>query len=140
MFMRLLAVVGLVTGFCVSCGSQPATTAPVESAAAVTVETSAAPSTTGTTVDPASQIRVEIADGCPATVAGHPDGSGTGALWIANPDATDLDRTFVPGIPTGALICRYAALNTTTVAPDGRQFESGSAAPKSATARERLAN
>jgi hypothetical protein len=126
MFMRLLAVVGLVTGFCVSCGSQPAATAPVESAAAVTVETSAAPSTTGTTVDPASQIRVEIADGCPATVADHPDGSGsTGALWIANPDATDLDRTFVPGIPTGALICRYAALNTTTVAPDGRKFESG---------------
>jgi hypothetical protein len=125
MFMRLLAVVGLVTGFCVSCGSQPAATAPVESAAAVTVETSAAPSTTGTTVDPASQIRVEITAGCPATVAGHPDGSSTAAGWIVNPDSTDLERTFVPGLPTSALTCRYTALNTTTISTDGPDLDGG---------------
>jgi hypothetical protein len=131
--MRVMAVVGLVAGFSVGCGAQPAATtpiesgatAPVETAAAVTVETSSVLSTTVTSVNLASQIRVEIADGCPATVADHPDGSSTAASWITNPDVTDLDQTFVPGIPTGALICRYTALNAPPVALDGRQLESG---------------
>jgi hypothetical protein len=133
MFMRIVAVIGLVTGLCVGCGAQPAATspaesaetAPVESAAGVTVETSAVPATTVTTVDPQSQIRVEIADGCPATVADHPDGSSTAAGWITNPDTTDLDRTFVPGTPTSALICRYTAITTATVTTDARQLDDG---------------
>jgi hypothetical protein len=53
---------------------------------------------------------VDVAGGCPATVAGHPDNSSTAAGWIANPDLSGLDSAFVPGQPTTALICRYAAL------------------------------
>jgi hypothetical protein len=125
MFMRLWAVVGLVTGFCLGCGSAPAATAPVDTAAAVTLTKSTPPGILSTTINPESPIRVEIADGCPTTVAGHPDGSSTGAIWTVNTDSTGLEASFVPGTPTGALICRYAALTTTTVAPDGRQLDSG---------------
>jgi hypothetical protein len=59
-------------------------------------------------------IRVDIAEGCPATVVGHHDGFSTAAGWIANPDVSGLDTVFVPAEPTAALICRYAALTDPT--------------------------
>ena len=72
-----------------------------------------------------NQIRVEIADGCPASLAAHHEDSSTAANWIANPDPTRLETTFVPGVPTAALICRYAAMYVTTAAADGRQVDGG---------------
>lgn len=72
-----------------------------------------------------NQIRVEIADGCPASLAAHHEDSSTAANWIANPDPTRLDTTFVPGGPTAALICRYAAMYVTTAAAHGRQVDGG---------------
>ena len=81
-----------------------------------------APSTTTNTEN---QIRVEIADGCPASLAAHHEDSSTVANWIANPDPTRLATTFVPGIPTSALICRYAAMYVTTATADGRHLDGG---------------
>jgi hypothetical protein len=70
---------------------------------------------TTTTSNPAADtIRVELADGCPATIIGHHDGSSTAAGWIDNPDLSGLDAEFVPGKPTEALICRYTSVLDTT--------------------------
>jgi hypothetical protein len=71
-------------------------------------------------------IRVTISEGCPASVAGHQSTPGTGAEWITNPDTRGLRDQFVPGEPTQALICRYAALDAVTLLPDGRRLQSGS--------------
>jgi hypothetical protein len=73
---------------------------------------------------PADMIRVDIASGCPATVAGHPRSSSTGAEWIWNPDPTDLDHVFVPGTPTSAVVCRYSPL-ITPMDPSKPSIESG---------------
>ena len=124
MCMRIIAVAIVLAACCVACGSADDVSAPVESLPPASSNLTTLP-IASTTVDLATQIRVEIAGGCPTTVADHPDTSNTAAMWIANPDPAGLDGTFVAGVPTAALICRYAALNTTTVAADGRQLESG---------------
>jgi hypothetical protein len=89
--------------------------------------TSAATSTEAptTTAAPGSTIRVELADGCPHSIADLPDSNSTAPLWVANPDSAGLDTSFVPGIPTAAVICRYAALYIATISTDLRQMEGG---------------
>ncbi|MGZ4673383.1 MAG: hypothetical protein ACXV8K_12035 [Ilumatobacteraceae bacterium] len=101
--MRWLAIFGVLIVVGVGCSSGPTVTAPASSADAAI-----------TTASPKSTIRVELADGCPSTIAGHADDSSTAAIWVANPDSAGLDTTFVPGTPTAALICRYAAQYTAT--------------------------
>ena len=54
-------------------------------------------------------IRVDVAKGCPRSVAGGAEFSSTAAVFIANPDSAGLATAFVPGTPTAALICRYSA-------------------------------
>ena len=117
--MRVLALASLLV--VVACGSaadnatsnsasntvEGAQTSEAPTFAATT--TTEAASTTSTSI-PADVIRVDIAGGCPVTVAGHPDNSSTAAGWIANPDPSGLDTAFVPSEPTTALICRYAAI------------------------------
>ena len=111
------AVASLIALMIGSCGS-PEPDKAVGDIASSTPSTSEASSTS---VEPATTIiststsddtiRVDIADGCPATVAGHHDNSSsTAADWIENPDTSGLDTVFVPGEPTAALICRYKAL------------------------------
>ena len=69
-----------------------------------------APSTTSAApIDPPNGVRVEIQTGCPSTLDGQVDDSSTDATWTVNPDADGLADVFVPGPPTGALICRYLA-------------------------------
>ena len=123
--MRRLVVLGAVVACCAACGSTGST--------ADSIVTTDDPPAIGSTSLPApstmtnteNQIRVEIADGCPASLAAHHEDSSTAANWIANPDPTRLDTTFVPGGPTAALICRYAAMYVTTAAADGRQVDGG---------------
>jgi hypothetical protein len=74
---------------------------------------------------PKDAIRVTIADGCPPSVAGHADDSSTAVQWVANPDGTGLSDAFVPALPSEALVCRYAAVDTVTTLPDGRQLDGG---------------
>lgn len=84
-----------------------------------------APSTTLLS-SPAGAIRIEAADGCPATVDGFdPHDGSTGAPWIFNPDTTGLEDQFVPGTPTSALVCRFAALDAVTLLADGTTVGSG---------------
>lgn len=110
--MRLLTVVLLIAGIGTGCGSGNGTSA----------QTSVF---SGSSELPHDTIRVAIADGCPPSLAGHADDTSTGAIWITNPDTADLGETFVPGAPSEALICRYAARDAVTVLPDGRTFQSG---------------
>lgn len=132
---RVLALTLAAAG-CVACSRSGATaetpTTPQATATsgirAGAVASEATLTTTASTpADTASDaIRVETADGCPPTVHGHGDNGSTAATWITNPDSQGLSDTFVPDTPTGALICRYTALDTVTTAPDGRQLEGGS--------------
>lgn len=105
--------------------------------ATTTMTTPAAASTTSTsdTVDDSTTttaavqldpnpIRVTIADGCPASVANHPDYGSTSAQWISNPDSSGLDQQFVPGTPRSAIICRYVALDAMTTA-NGQTYNVG---------------
>jgi hypothetical protein len=122
--MRRLAMLGVLAACCVACGS------PVSTADSIVTRVPPALSSTSlpapnTTTNTENQIRVEIADGCPASLAAHHEDNGTAANWIANPDPTRLDTTFVPGTPTSALICRYAAMYVTTTAADGRKLDGG---------------
>lgn len=106
------------------------TTPSTSTAALVTVATSVdqvastAPTHTPTGADP-NPIRVTLADGCPSTVGGHPDFSSTAASWIANPDPAGLADSFVPGEPSAALICRYAALDAVTPLANGIALNAG---------------
>lgn len=54
-------------------------------------------------------IRAEVAGGCPRSIADVAEFNSTAALFVTNPTSADLQSTFVPGVPTAALICRYAA-------------------------------
>jgi hypothetical protein len=54
-------------------------------------------------------IRADIASGCPASIADVAEFNSTAALFVTNPTSADLHTTFVPGAPTAAMICRYAA-------------------------------
>ena len=75
---------------------------------------------------PAEAIRIEAAEGCPSTVDGFdPHDGSTAASWTFNPDTTGLEDLFVPGAPTSALVCRYAALDAVTTLADGATFASG---------------
>ena len=91
------AVVSLIALMAASCGSS----ADPASSEATSTSTEAV-STTSTSIA-VDTIRVDIAGGCPVTVAGHHDDSSTAATWIANPDLSGLDTVFVPGQPTAAL-------------------------------------
>ncbi len=123
--MRRLLMLGAVAVCCAACGSSGSTADSIVSTSdAPAISATSLPSPT-TTIDTENQIRVEIAEGCPASLAGHREDSSTGANWIANPDPTLLDTTFVPGVPTAALICRYSAMSVTTAAADGRQLDGG---------------
>jgi hypothetical protein len=70
-------------------------------------------------------IRVTLTEGCPSTIGGHPDFHSTAAGWIANPDGAGLVDSFVPGEPSAALICRYAALDADGNVPDGTTLNGG---------------
>ena len=114
----------------VSAGSAPSTTTnPPTSTALADAVTTSVEHVTSTTPTPTAAdpnvIRVTLAEGCPATVGGHPDFYSTGAAWIVNPDAAGLADSFVPGEPSAALICRYAALDAVTPLPDGTTLNGG---------------
>ena len=130
--MRLAIFVPMLAVFAAGCASDTSsaavsTTRSVKSTSSVSVSTQAAPTsasdTTPTTqvrrpLDP-NPIRATITNGCPPSVGGHPDYGSTAAEWIDNPDRTGLADSFVPGQPTEALICRYAALDAVN-GPRGR--------------------
>jgi hypothetical protein len=131
--MRSWAAAGVLTLCCAGCGTAGRTTSPAETApatAATSTEATTEPTATSaavvtTTSTPGPTIRVEIADGCPASVAGYPDNGNTAAMWIANPDATGLDATFVPDTPSAALICRYSAIDTANFSTNGPRPDEG---------------
>lgn len=123
--MRRFVVLGAVVAFCAACGSTGPTADSIVTTDDPPVISSTSLPSPSTTTNTENQIRVEIADGCPASLAAHHEDSSTAANWIANPDPTRLDTTFVPGVPTAALICRYAAMYVTTAAADGRQLDGG---------------
>ena len=109
----------------VSTTTAPTSTAPVDTvAASVDQVATTTPTPTPTGPDP-NPIRATLADGCPSTVGGHPDFSSTAASWIANPDAAGLADSFVPGKPSAALICRYAALDALTPLANGVTLNAG---------------
>ncbi|MCU1361134.1 MAG: hypothetical protein JWN99_2423 [Ilumatobacteraceae bacterium] len=117
--MRLLAVVGALSICIAACGvnddatSSAAPPTPAASTPAASTQapaTKEAATTTTTIAVPADKIRVEIAAGCPASVAGHGQSNSTGALWVWNPDTSGLSDTFVPGVPTSAIVCHYSPL------------------------------
>jgi len=136
--MRLVAFVPVMALLAAGCGSNT-TSAPIPTTTSVkpksTVRvstqaslTSASNVSTSTQVrqprDP-NLIRGTIATGCPTSVGGHPDYGSTGAEFIDNPERAGLADTFVPGQPTQALICRYAALDAVTTLADGTKRMSG---------------
>jgi hypothetical protein len=53
--------------------------------------------------------RVEIATGCPSSIADVAEFNSTATLFVTDPASADLQTTFVPGAPTAAMICRYTA-------------------------------
>ena len=125
--MRWSAVVGVLALAGVGCGSSAGSAATVGPTAAPTSASSSTEvdTTTTTTAAPGSTIRVELADGCPHSIADLHDSNNTAPLWVVNPDPAGLDTSFVPGTPTAAVICRYAALYIATVSTDVRQFVGG---------------
>jgi hypothetical protein len=138
MEMRLALFVPMLVVAAAGCSSDttsnPAsTTTSVKSTSSVSVSTQVAP-TSASDTNPATQarrqldptpIRATIANGCPPSVGGHPDYGSTAAEWIGNPEPTGLADSFVPGQPTRALICRYAALDAVTALEDGTKLKSG---------------
>jgi hypothetical protein len=129
--MRWSAVVGVLALAGASCGSSagsaatvPPTAAPTSASSSTEVDTTTTITPT-TTAAPGSTIRVELADGCPHSIADLTDTNNTAPQWVANPDSAGLDTSFVPGTPTAAVICRYAAHYIATVSTDVRQFVGG---------------
>ena len=121
--MRRFVVLAVVA-CCAACGSTGSTDSIATTDDAPVITSTSLPATS-TTTNTENQIRVEIVDGCPASLAAHHEDSSTAANWIANPDQTRLDTTFVPGVPTAALICRYAAMYVTTALANGRRLDGG---------------
>lgn len=142
MCLRVLRLSSLLVVIACGCGANKAA-APLSTTPAT--ETSS-PSTSTTTADTAATsfdqvettsptptpsgldqngIRVTLAEGCPSTVGGHPDFHSTAAGWIVNPDGAGLVDRFVPGEPSAALICRYAALDADGNVPDGTNLNGG---------------
>lgn len=140
--MRVLRLSSLLVVIACGCGANKAA-APLSTTRAT--QTSS-PSTSTTTADTAATsfdqvettsptptpsgldqngIRVTLAEGCPSTVGGHPDFHSTAAGWTANPDGAGLVDRFVPGEPSAALICRYAALDADGNVPDGTNLNGG---------------
>jgi hypothetical protein len=144
MHVRVVGLASVLVVLACGCTSDKAatptvsTTAPSSSTTTPSTSTSAAdgvtpsvepvasptPTPTPTGPDP-NVIRVTLAGSCPSTVGGHPDFSSTAAAWIVNPDSAGLADSFVPGEPSAALICRYAALDAVTPLPNGNTLNSG---------------
>jgi hypothetical protein len=138
--MRVVASTLLLAALACGCGSETVNSSPGSTtsdtatassdsvAPVATVPTSLDQVATTTPVptgaDP-NPIRVTLADGCPSTVGGHPDFSSSAASWITNPDAARLAASFVPGAPSAALICRYAALDAVTPLANGVTLNAG---------------
>jgi hypothetical protein len=126
--LRFLVALVVGSAFASGCGSSATKSGTTSS---VTGGTVTAVTDQSTVIEPTSAatardtIRVTIVEGCPASVAGHQTEPGTGTEWITNPDTRGLRDQFVPGKPSQALICRYAALDAVTVLPDGRRLQSG---------------
>ena len=142
MYMRVLRLTAVLLVIVFGCGENkavaPLSTKPATETTSTSTSTTTAdvvttsvdlvatttPTPTPTGPDP-NVIRVTLAEGCPSTVGGHPGFHSTAAGWIANPDGAGLVDSFVPGEPSAALICRYAALESDGNVPDGTNLNGG---------------
>jgi hypothetical protein len=96
----------------------------LDTASCATITVTAPPATTPPP-PPASGVRIETATGCPATISDQPLDPTTGSVGILNPDRAGLGDAFVPGDPTGALICRYYPLTINYATADGQPLTGG---------------